>query len=210
MRFGWLAAAAAMVCAGQVSAQTFVRFEAIGFGLVTPYPQGGVAGSIYASAFRAEFSLLTDIGSYTGPAGATYVGTGNTFSASAANYVAYATGPTSGMLTYNETRIGQGIQLRVNYQDTDTAGGLPSAVAGPEALGAIDYSLGDGVSAPFSFRGTVGLFRVLGTSSTFENFWAATQPGVVPEPASWLTMILGFGAIGWAARRRRTPARALA
>ena len=210
MRLGWLAAAAAMVCAGQVSAQTFVRFEATGFGTVTPSRVSGPGGSSYASDFRVDFSLLTDIGSYTGPAGATYVGTGNTFSASAANYVTYATGPTSGLLTYNETRIGQGIQLRINYQDTDTVGGLPSAVVGSAATGAIDYSLGDGSSAAFSFLGNIRSLRVLGTSSTFENFSAAAVTGAVPEPASWLTMILGFGVIGWAVRRRRLPARALA
>ena len=210
MRFGWLAAAAAMVCAGQVSAQTFVRFEATGSGTVTPSRVSGPGGSSYASDFRVDFSLLTDIGSYSGPAGATYTGTGTTFSADAANYAAYATGPTSGLLTYNETRNGQGIQLRINYQDTDTAGGLPSAVAGPEATGTIDYSLGAGSSAPFSFLGSIRSLRVLGTSNTFENFSAAAVPAAVPEPASWLTMILGFGVVGWAARRRTAPTRALA
>ena len=28
----------------------------------------------------------------------------------------------------------------------------------------------------------------------------------VPEPAAWTTMILGLGALGFAARRRRRPA----
>lgn len=29
-------------------------------------------------------------------------------------------------------------------------------------------------------------------------------PSAVPEPATWLSMLLGFGFIGWGARRRRT------
>ncbi len=36
----------------------------------------------------------------------------------------------------------------------------------------------------------------------------AVVGGAVPEPASWLTMIFGFGATGAALRRRRSPARA--
>jgi hypothetical protein len=27
----------------------------------------------------------------------------------------------------------------------------------------------------------------------------------VPEPGTWATMLLGFGAVGFAMRRRRTP-----
>ena len=34
--------------------------------------------------------------------------------------------------------------------------------------------------------------------------------GAVPEPASWMTMILGFGAVGWAVRRRRAAGGAVA
>ena len=31
------------------------------------------------------------------------------------------------------------------------------------------------------------------------------NPASVPEPATWAMMLLGFGAIGWQLRRRRTP-----
>lgn len=38
-----------------------------------------------------------------------------------------------------------------------------------------------------------------------------TRPGgVIPEPATWAMMIMGFGLVGMAARRRATPATALA
>ncbi len=43
-----------------------------------------------------------------------------------------------------------------------------------------------------------------------DGFGAVTPPpvvdGAVPEPATWATMILGFGAIGGAMRRRKRPA----
>jgi hypothetical protein len=38
----------------------------------------------------------------------------------------------------------------------------------------------------------------------------ATNLAVVPEPATWGMMILGFGAVGFALRRRKTVARAIA
>jgi hypothetical protein len=39
---------------------------------------------------------------------------------------------------------------------------------------------------------------------------SAQQPGGVPEPASWATIIIGFGAMGGVLRRRRRPAPRLA
>lgn len=35
-----------------------------------------------------------------------------------------------------------------------------------------------------------------------------SNPGVIPEPASWAMMIMGFGLVGAAARRRRSPSHA--
>lgn len=34
--------------------------------------------------------------------------------------------------------------------------------------------------------------------------WSLTQPGGVPEPTTWMTMILGFGLIGGAMRSRKS------
>jgi PEP-CTERM motif len=42
------------------------------------------------------------------------------------------------------------------------------------------------------------------------GFWTATLPAVtpgVPEPATWAMMLMGFGAMGFAIRRRNTTVR---
>jgi len=41
------------------------------------------------------------------------------------------------------------------------------------------------------------------TSASTARVWALFAPSGVPEPSSWAMMLLGFGAIGLAARRRR-------
>lgn len=70
--------------------------------------------------------------------------------------------------------------------------------------------------AGMTFQNVPGSCYVSGGRPTFEQAddlcgWVShrltydyTPAGAVPEPATWLTMILGFGAIGYALRRRRT------
>ena len=56
----------------------------------------------------------------------------------------------------------------------------------------------------FSFTGTdqgVGSVQFASTSNAFEIDNIAIAP--VPEPATWAMMILGFGVVGFAMRRRR-------
>jgi hypothetical protein len=47
------------------------------------------------------------------------------------------------------------------------------------------------------------------TSGTLSTAGAITafsvSPAAVPEPATWLTMIIGFGILGLAMRKRRSP-----
>lgn len=56
-----------------------------------------------------------------------------------------------------------------------------------------------------------GSFTSLSFDDSSEN-WHGYQIGVgnVPEPASWALMIVGFGMVGAAARRRRTAVTAYA
>ena len=53
--------------------------------------------------------------------------------------------------------------------------------------------IGNGITTSLDYRAN-GLFLTLA--------------GAVPEPGTWLTMVAGFGAIGWTLRRRRPLAAA--
>jgi hypothetical protein len=44
----------------------------------------------------------------------------------------------------------------------------------------------------------------------FADGGAVAGTALIPEPAAWATMLLGFGAVSWAVRRRRTSRRRLA
>lgn len=60
---------------------------------------------------------------------------------------------------------------------------------------------------PIVPNGTYG-FNLPGTASLqvtgplVDRSWTFTEAGAVPEPGTWLTMLIGFGAIGFALRRR--------
>ena len=87
------------------------------------------------------------------------------------------------------------------------------------------YAMGGGVSIPFpgnqspednrrvTFTGTDGTvfygakFYNLGDTSAFE-FDNVSFTAAVPEPATWAMMIMGFGMVGFAARRRRSSSTA--
>jgi hypothetical protein len=66
-----------------------------------------------------------------------------------------------------------------------------------------------GTNGLFSVTGTAGTlyrgFTLASTGNSFEidNVSAVSAASAVPEPAMWLTMILGMGAVGVAMRRRR-------
>ncbi len=62
--------------------------------------------------------------------------------------------------------------------------------------------LGDGTSSLFLQNGTGGT----GSLSTFGyvvQFKTADTVGVIPEPSTWAMMLIGFGAVGAAVRRRK-------
>ena len=64
-----------------------------------------------------------------------------------------------------------------------------------------------GYVCDFSHTAKLGLVLPTGASFTSESgvFLTASVGGAVPEPASWALLITGFGAVGAASRRRRTP-----
>lgn len=65
-----------------------------------------------------------------------------------------------------------------------------------------------GTNGRFTVQGTAGTqyigFNLTSTSNSFEiDNVAVPVTGAVPEPATWAMMLLGFGGIGFAARRRK-------
>ena len=67
-----------------------------------------------------------------------------------------------------------------------------------------------GYVCDFSHTAKFGLVLPAGASFTSDSgvFLTAPVVGGVPEPASWALLVTGFGVVGAASRRRRTPAAA--
>jgi hypothetical protein len=57
----------------------------------------------------------------------------------------------------------------------------------------------------FLTAGTYTL-HVTGERGAASSFGGSISFGAIPEPATWAMMLLGFGAVGFAMRRRRQPA----
>lgn len=86
----------------------------------------------------------------------------------------------------------------------------PAGVGSPTVLG--NQLIGATIFADFSngLRGTGQLVAVPGNpdASQFVITTFTPIPPAVPEPATWAMLILGFGAVGGAMRRRATMAKA--
>jgi hypothetical protein len=65
-----------------------------------------------------------------------------------------------------------------------------------------EFAFTDAAGSPFTTGGSTGLIEVV------DNFRIAAPrdvDGGVPEPSTWLTLLLGFGAIGFGMRNRKAP-----
>lgn len=67
------------------------------------------------------------------------------------------------------------------------------------------FSVGVGSSASSAYRAFAdNVTLTTAAGSTTYNFEAAPIAGAVPEPATWAMMLVGFGGIGFAMRRRKS------
>jgi hypothetical protein len=74
----------------------------------------------------------------------------------------------------------------------------------------IGFTTVGGTSASLYFASTVGRYQLTTTSPFSTGYVTATSVALaaaVPEPATWVLMILGFGAIGFTMRRPRQAVR---
>ena len=65
---------------------------------------------------------------------------------------------------------------------------------------------GTGIIRGTGYENTAGVFSFTAQGQQITSFSASAIAAPVPEPATWAMMLLGFGAIGFAMRRRRQPA----
>jgi hypothetical protein len=92
-------------------------------------------------------------------------------------------------------------------------GGLPPIASPPTNDNPTGGNLGDGggnactVTATNLCGGTPGPVELPGLATPLDQPGGAAE-GVIPEPAGWMTMILGFGALACVLRIRRRRASA--
>ncbi|WP_126174517.1 PEPxxWA-CTERM sorting domain-containing protein [Altericroceibacterium xinjiangense] len=99
-------------------------------------------------------------------------------------YEGNAEGAKDGIVAIVMASSREGYSLNASYGDTTslTSGAVPSAF--PTGSGTFEYSYaGEGFTMPVTFS------------------------SAIPEPGTWLMMILGFGAVGFAVRRRKADLR---
>lgn len=94
-----------------------------------------------------------------------------------------------------------GAAVDVCFSNSGSCSGSGGATVGDPATGTLTLALGSGTTAvtldDFGVRyQSLGL-QGEGSGRGFE------VPGAVPEPGTWAMMLLGFGGIGFAMRRRR-------
>ncbi len=119
------------------------------------------------------------------------------------NYVSLAS---SGSVTVYDGLNGTG-NLLATLNLSPNAGSCPGYAAAfcPFSPTGILF---DGIARSVSFGGVAN--QIVFDDITFGSDVPGPGPGGVPEPATWAMMILGFGLVGFAARRRRTGVESLA
>jgi secreted PhoX family phosphatase len=104
-----------------------------------------------------------------------------------------------------------GVVTTVAITDRSATQGGIDTLAGQlgawESSGILDVSSLWGLKNGSLFLGDVQAHGLLNGTPLVEGgqLFFLTAAGAVPEPATWLTMLVGFGAVGVAARKRQAP-----
>lgn len=106
----------------------------------------------------------------------------------------------AGLFTYT---FGNGSTLTGDYTGLLTNGGVAGLVNNTQSFNITGGSgVFAGATGGFSGSGTITFAPGAPPLSVLAFSGSVTAPGV-PEPASWATMVLGFGGVGALLRRRR-------
>ena len=111
-------------------------------------------------------------------------------------------------LTFTNTDPGEYvISLVTNFASVNFTSAILTGPSGPLALTSqIDNGIFERWTTPSTglLAGTYTL-TIMGNTGTDTQIGGHIDITAVPEPATWAMLILGFGAVGFAVRRRRNP-----
>jgi hypothetical protein len=118
------------------------------------------------------------------------------------------TDPFTETLTFTNTEAGEYvISLVTNFASVNFTSAILTGPSGPLALTSqIDNGVLERWTTPVTglLAGTYTL-TIMGNTGTDTQIGGHIDIQAVPEPATWAMMLLGFGAVGFAMRRRRAP-----
>ncbi|PZU09519.1 PEP-CTERM sorting domain-containing protein [Sphingomonas sp.] len=192
---------AALVSGASIPAHAALITKTIDFSANDFVDLNGSAVPLYSSA-SGSFTLTFDTSlDYAGDTANIIV---NSFSgvpvASPFGFTYYAS---SGFLFIGGTQNGPNY---VGYGTDDYALVLDlTNLAAPRAVTCADPGINCGASTGDAGILVSGYTSSLSNTAFFQKAAATVVTSDVPEPASWMTMMLGFAGIGALARRRRLP-----
>lgn len=211
MRIWQGALAAALMVAGQAEAATWVRYTASGSGIET-YEEQTLGDPIFyqrARDFIVSFSVDIDpnLDFDNG-----YFSNGSFFRIfiDSNGFLDVTGSPTTLVadLDLSDTRFREQLDFGATFNGTSPMGGFVTAINPIGASGSFSYLFSSSTLLGAQTRTMEGTINRVTT--TFVSGFERVTVLSVPEPATWLMMIVGFGAVGAAMRRRGGPALARA
>jgi hypothetical protein len=177
-----------------------------------PLPAGQVMIDDFDNAIAAGFTFTQNANAYV-RSGALGLAEGES-APPPGDTTNYETVLANGLATLTTSNLLTGFSFYLGSPDTYNTvtfyglGGYQQTLSGAAILGAAvnadgNQSVGRRVSYDFGAERVTRIeFASTGNSFEFDSL-AGTVQAAVPEPATWLMMILGFGGIGALIRRRR-------